>query len=161
MLAPVLDGAAALGCGSEPPRAPSLMRPLDEGHAVSIIARELRSAKLDPERNRVIHVGPNLTELRLDVAPKGAKWGIAYVTNQDGQTLVDILPKRRDPDTFLVLRGAGEGEDDARAVLLFAGDYLQDDLAGDAHTATTIAAEAKLEEAVKHILRKATEEHWP
>lgn len=137
------------------------MRPIDEGHAVSLIARELRDAHFSPERNRVIHVGPSLTELRLDVAPKDAKWGISYITNQDGQALADVLPKRRDPDTFLILRGAGEGEDDARAVLLFAGDYLQDDLAGDAHTATTIAAEAKLQEAVKHIIRRATEERWP
>jgi hypothetical protein len=153
--------AGISGCGSEPPRAPSLMRPIDEGHAVSIIARELRTAKLNPERNRVIHVGANLIEVRLDVAPKDAKWGIAYVTNQDGQGLVDVLPKRRDPDTFLVLRGAGDGEDDARAVLLFAGDYMQDDLAGDAHTSTTIAAEAKLVEAVKHIIRRANDERWP
>jgi hypothetical protein len=152
---------AAVGCGGEPPRAPTLMRPIDEGHALQIIARVMRAQSVDVERNRVIHVGDQSKELRLDAAAKGQKWGIAYITNQDGATLLDVLPRRRDPDAFIVLRGNGEGEEDTRAVLLFAGDYMQDDLSGEAHTATTIAAEEKLSNAVKYILRKATDEKWP
>jgi len=47
------------------------------------------------------------------------------------------------------------------AALLFAADYMQDDLSGDQHTSTAIAAEQKLELATKDILRRAEHENWP
>ena len=137
------------------------MRPIDEGHAVSLIGRAMRTQGLGVERNRVLHVGDQSRELVLDVAVKGQKWGIAYITNQDGSSLTDVIPRRRDPEAFIVVRGNGEGEEDTRAVLLFAGDYMQDDLSGEAHTSTTIAAEEKLSNAVRYIMRRASEEKWP
>jgi hypothetical protein len=137
------------------------MRPIDEGHAVTLLARAMRAQGLAVERNRVIHVGDRSRELILDLAVKGQKWGIAYITNQDGASLLDVVPRRRDPEAFLVVRGNGEGEEDTRAVLLFAGDYMQDDLSGEAHTSTTIAAEEKLSNAARYIMRRASEEKWP
>jgi hypothetical protein len=38
---------------------------------------------------------------------------------------------------------------------------MQDDLSGDAHTATSIAAEQKLVLAARDVLRRAAHESWP
>jgi hypothetical protein len=111
-------------------------------------------------RNRIIRFGPNDAELRLDVAAKEKRFGIAYITWQDADKLGDSLPKRRDPDAIIVVRGSGD-DDDVHAALLFAADYMQDDLSGEAHTSTSIAAEKKLELATRDILRRAQHEGWP
>jgi hypothetical protein len=135
-------------------------RPIDEPHAVAIMARVFRELGIEPVRNRVIKFGPNDAELRLDVAAKDKRFGIAYITWQDADKIGDALPKRRDPDAIIVVRGNGD-DDDVHAALLFAADYMQDDLSGEAHTATSIAAEKKLELATRDVLRRAEHESWP
>jgi hypothetical protein len=136
------------------------MRPIDEPHAVSVMARVFRELGLEPVRNRMIRFGPNDAELRLDVAAKEKRFGIAYITWQDADRLGESLPKRADLQAIIVVHGNGD-DDDVHAALLFAGDYLQDDLSGEAHTATSIAAERKLELATRDILRRAQHEGWP
>src|SRR5579859_3795509 len=158
-LAAILATAGA-GCSGEPPHAPTVLRPIDEPHAVSIMARVFRELGLAPVRNRIIKFGPGDSELRLDVAAKEKRFGIAYITWQDADKLGDSLPRRRDPDAIIVVRGNGD-DDDVHAALLFAADYMQDDLSGEAHTATNIAAEKKLELATRDILRRAQHEGWP
>ena len=155
-----LVAVTAAGCGGEPPHAPTVLRPIDEPHAVSIMAHAFRELGLEPVRNRIIRFGPNDAELRLDVAAKEKRFGIAYITWQDADKLGDSLPKRRDPDAIIVVRGNGD-DDDVHAALLFAADYMQDDLSGEAHTATSIAAEKKLDLATRDILRRAQHEGWP
>ena len=155
-----LVAVPAAGCGGEPPRAATVLRPIDEPHAVSIMARVFRELGREPVRNRMIHFGANDAELRLDVAAKDKRFGIAYITWQDADKIGDALPKRRDPDAIIVVRGNGD-DDDVHAALLFAADYMQDDLSGEAHTATSIAAEKKLELATRDILRRAQHEGWP
>ncbi len=155
-----LWGAPGVGCGGEPSRTPPVLRPIDEPHAVSVMARVFRELGLEPVRNRIIRFGPNDAELRLDVAAKEKRFGIAYITWQDADKLGDSLPRRRDPDAIIVVRGNGD-DDDVHAALLFAADYMQDDLSGEAHTATSIAAEKKLELATRDILRRAQHEGWP
>jgi hypothetical protein len=155
-----LVAVPAAGGGGEPPHAATVLRPIDEPHAVSIMARVFRELGLEPVRNRMIHFGSNDAELRLDVAAKEKRFGIAYITWQDADQLGDALPRRRDPDAILVVRGNGD-DDDVHAALLFAADYMQDDLSGEAHTATSIAAEKKLELATRDILRRAQHEGWP
>jgi hypothetical protein len=150
----------ASGCGGSAPRAPNILRPIDEPHAVSIMARVFREFSLDPVRNRVITFGPNDTQLRLDVAAKDKRFGIAYITWQDADRLGDALPRRGDPDAIIVVHGTGD-DADVHAALLFAADYMQDDLAGESHTSTSIAAEQKLELATKDVLRRAQHESWP
>jgi hypothetical protein len=147
-------------CSGEPPRAPNILRPIDEPHAVAIMAKVFREFNLEPVRNRIIKFGPNDVDLKLDVAAKDRRFGIAYITWQDADKLGDDTPKRRDPDAIIVVRGNGD-DDDVHAALLFAADYMQDDLAGEAHTATSIAAEQKLLLATKDILRRAEHENWP
>jgi hypothetical protein len=155
-----LVALAVPGCGGDPPKAPNVLHPIDEPHAVSIMARVFRELGLEPVRNRTIKFGPNDSELRMDVAAKEKRFGIAYITWQDADKLGDNLPKRRDPDAILVVRGNGD-DDDVHAALLFAADYMQDDLSGEAHTATSIAAEKKLELATRDVLRRAQHEGWP
>jgi len=155
----VAAGTGAAGCSGDPPRAPNVLRPIDEPHAVSIMAKVFRELGLEPVRNRIIKFGPNDAELKLDVAAKDHRFGIAYITWQDADKLGDELPKRRDPDAIIVVRGNGD-DDDVHAALLFAADYMQDDLSGEQHTATAIAAQNKLELATRDILRRAEHENW-
>jgi hypothetical protein len=147
-------------CSGDPPKAPTILRPIDEPHAVSIMAKVFRELGFEPVRNRNIKFGANDAELRLDIAAKERRFGIAYISWQDADRLGDETPKRRDPDAIIVVRGNGD-DDDVHAALLFAADYMQDDLAGEAHTATSIAAEQKLILATKDVLRRAEHENWP
>jgi hypothetical protein len=156
----LLVTAASSACGGEEARSPTILRPIDEPHAVSIMARVFHEFGLEPVRNRIIKFGPGDAELRLDVAAKDKRFGIAYITWQDADRLGDDLPKRKDPDAIIVVRGNGD-DDDVHAALLFAADYMQDDLSGEAHTSTSIAAEKKLELATRDVLRRAQHEGWP
>jgi hypothetical protein len=160
MLAVALACAATSGCGEESAKAPPILRPIDEPHAVAIMARVFREFGLEPVRNRLIKFGPDQADLRLDIAAKERRFGIAYITWQDADKLGGDLPKRRDPDAIIVVRGNGE-DDDVHAALLFAADYMQDDLSGEAHTSTSIAAEQRLELATRDVLRRASHESWP
>ena len=151
--------AAATGCGGEDAKSPTILRPLDEPHAVQIMASIFKDFGLEPVRNRMISFGTGDTQLKLDVAAKGKQFGIAYITWQDADKLGDALPKRRDPDAIIIVHGNGE-DSSVHAALLFAADYMQDDLSGEAHTSTSIAARQKLELATRDILRRAAHEGW-
>lgn len=151
---------SAAGCGGDPAKAPTIMRPLDEPHAVAVMARVFRELGLDPVRNRIIQFGANGETLTLDIAARSRRFGIAYITWQDADKLGDDLPRRHDPDAIIVVHGTG-GDDDVHVALLFAADYMQDDLSGDQHTSTAIAAEQKLELAARDVLRRAEHESWP
>ena len=136
------------------------MRPIDEPHAVVVMARVFREFGIEPVRNRLIKFGHDQTELRLDLAARDHRFGVAYITWQDVDKLGEDLPKRREPGAMVVVRGNGE-DDDVHAVLLFAADYMQDDVSGDARTTANAAAEGKLEEATREVLRRAARESWP
>jgi hypothetical protein len=161
ILATALLGAfATLGCSGEPSRSPTILRPIDEPHAVAIMARVFREFGLDPVRNRIVKFGPNQVDLRLDVAAKERRFGVAYITWQDADKIGNDLPKRQGPGSVIVVRGNGD-DDDVHAAVLFAADYMQDDLSGDAHTATNVAAEKRLELATHEVLQRAAREGWP
>ncbi len=158
--AAILSAAATVSCRGDPPNAATILRPIDEPHAVAVMARVFREFGVEPVRNRLIKFGPNQADLRLDVAARARRFGIAYITWQDADKLGEDLPKRRDPTAIVVVRGNGD-DDDVHAALIFAADYMQDDLSGESHTATSIAAERKLELAIRDVLRRATLESWP
>jgi hypothetical protein len=160
-LAALAVSGSLVGCGGDPAKAPTILRPLDEPHAVAVMARVFRELGLNPVRNRIIQFGANGgNTLTLDIAAKDRRFGVAYITWQDADKLGDDLPRRGDPDAIIVVHGAG-ADDDVHAALLFAADYMQDDLSGDQHTSTAIAAEQKLELATRDILRRAEHENWP
>lgn len=158
--AALLSATAAASCRGDAPNAATILRPIDEPRAVAVMARVFREFGIEPVRNRVIKFGPNQADSRLDVAARARRFGIAYITWQDADKLGDDLPKRRDSDAMVVVRGNGD-DDDVHAALIFAADYMQDDLSGESHTATSLAAERKLELAVRDVLRRATAESWP
>ncbi len=160
MAAGLLSARAALACSAEPPRSPTILRPIDEPHAVAIMARVFREFGIEPVRNRTITFGADGAALRLDIAARDRHFGIAYITWQDADKLGDDLPRRHDPDAIIIVRASG-GDDDGRAALLFAADYMQDDLSGEAHTATSIAAEKRLELAIRDVIHRAIHENWP
>jgi len=160
LLSLVASVLAVAGCRGDSPRGTPVLHPIDEPHAVAIMANVFREVGLSPVRNRIIKFGAHDAELRLDVAAKEKRFGVAYVTWQDADKLGDALPRRRDTDAVLVVRGNGD-DDDVHAALLFAADYMQDDLSGDEHTAMDIAAEGKLEQTTREVLRRAQRESWP
>jgi hypothetical protein len=137
-----------------------MLRPIDEPLAVAIMARVFREMGLEPVRNRAMKFGASNAPITLDIAARGRRFGIAYVTSQDADALAEAIPARRDPEAIWVIHGAAE-DADVHAAVLFAADYLQDDLAGEQHTITAIAAETRLELATRDILRRAAHENWP
>ena len=124
------------------------------------MAGVFRQFGLEPVRNRNINVGVDGTPLRLDVAAKNKLFGIAFITFEDAEKLGDALPKRRDPDAIVIVNGSS-GDVGAHAALFFAADYMQDDLSGESHTSTTIAAEQRRAARHKDFLRRAEHEGWP
>lgn len=151
---------ALAACAGEPPRRPNVMHPIDEYRAADILARTLQQAELDPERRRTIALAGGRT-LTVDVAVAEHKYGIAYLTRDDVQQLGDAIPKS-DPESDSLIIAPGVGEDTGwRALLLYDRAYLTDNLEGEAHSATTIAAEAKIERDARDFLLKAQNERWP
>jgi hypothetical protein len=160
LLSLVASVLAVAGCRGDLPRGTPVLHPIDEPHAIAIMASVFREVGLAPVRNRIIKFGAHDAELRLDVAAKEKRFGIAYVTWQDADKLGDALPRRRDADAVQVVRGNGD-DDDVHAVLLFAADYMQDDLSGEEHTAMDVAAENKLAQVTREVLKRAQREGWP
>jgi hypothetical protein len=152
--------AAAVACAGPPASDPPILRPIDEPQAIAIMAHVFRQLQVEPVRNRVIRFGPHDAELVLDVAARDRAFGIAYITHEDAEDLAGDLPPHPASDAILVVRGNGE-DGDVHAALLFAADYMQDDLAGERHTSTAIAATMKLELATRDVLRRAEQEEWP
>jgi hypothetical protein len=132
------------------------MHPVHERRAVEIIAHVFSDAGLDPEQNR--NVTYNCKPLRMDVAAAGRRFGIAYLTRQDQDDMKDALPKHDSDSDALVIIAAS---DQNRVLLLWERDYLTDDLEGEAHSATTIAAEKKVERDARDLIVKAEHEKWP
>lgn len=122
------------------------------------MAQTFARAKVDPETNRDVKIFNGKT-IHLEVAAAGHKYGVAYLTREEQAALADVLPKKApDSDALIIVPGDEEG---VHVLVLFERDYMQDDLMGEAHENTNIAAELKLERDVKDFLRKATEDQWP
>jgi hypothetical protein len=131
------------------------MHPVEERRAVEIIARVFGEAGFDPEANRAVTYEGKA--LRVDVAATGKRFGIAYLSRQDQEELGDVLPKHDSDSDALVIVAASDGN---RVLLLYEKDYLTDDLEGEAHSATTIAAEKKIQRDARDLIAKAASEKW-
>ncbi len=145
-------------CGGPEAQAPHSSRPVDERRASEVIAQTFARAKIEPETNRDVKVLGGKV-IHVEVAAAGHKYGVAYLTREDQAALGDALPKKApDSDALIIVPGDEEG---VHILVLFERDYLHDDLMGEVHENTNIAAELKLERDVKDFLRKATEDQWP
>lgn len=152
--------AAAAACGDEPARHPTQAHPIDEPRAQEVIARTFQAEGLDVEANRLVSVGAT-QKVKLEVAAAEHKFGVAYLTREEVKELGGLLPKHEsDEGALVVLPGAGP-DDGAHVLALWETDYMQDDLSGEAHSATEIAAERRLARDVRDFLQKAKAEQWP
>jgi hypothetical protein len=113
-------------------------------------------AGLTVERNR--HVSVQGRPMTVDLAASGHRYGIAYITRELAASLGDIIPKRDPNSDALVVIDSEAGD---RILVLYERDYMTDDLAGDLHSATTIAAESKVERDARDFLLRAVRDKWP
>jgi hypothetical protein len=90
------------------------------------------------------------------VAAAGRGFGVAYLTADDWAKAGDALPPR--PTNGSLVVAVGEGG--TRVLCLFADDYGEDDDMGDAHRATTLAADRRLARDVRDFLHRAEVQKW-
>lgn len=150
----------SLACSGPPPRTVNPTRPLDERRAVELIIEAFRE-----EHDRPMPGGnlplPEDKALHVDVKSQDRKYGVAYVTGGERVDLGATLPPR-DPamgDALQLVSGLGV-EGDARILVLQDSDYVFDDHVGDAHEASSVAAELKLKRDVHDFLVRAHVEKW-
>jgi hypothetical protein len=136
------------------------MHPVHERRADEIISRVFKEASLTPEPGHTMQVTTRGAALTLDVAAAGHKMGIAYLTREEVETLGDAIPKFDPESDALVVIDGVERDAGWHALLLYDRAYLSDDLEGDEHSATTIAAERKIERDARDFVVKAEHEKW-
>jgi hypothetical protein len=151
-----LVALAASACDHEPPPVKHALRPIPEKRATELIARVFRDAGLQPETDRYLRVYKHEKRLRLEVAAMGRRFGVAYLTADDWAAFGDALPPHPKDDSLAI--GSAEGN---RVLVLFADDYTEDDLAGEDHVATTIAADRRLARDVRDFVQHAQQQGWP
>ncbi len=151
---------SGVACGDAPQsRTPTQARPMDEPRAQGVIAKTFQAEGVDPEADRTFVVAAGKSH-KLIVAAAGHKYGVIWLTRDDARELAAFLPKHEnDEGSLVILDGAG-ADSGAHALALWETDYMTDDLAGESHSATEIAAERRLERDVRDFLLKAKNEPW-
>jgi hypothetical protein len=137
-----------------------MMHPVDERRAIEIIRRTFEQAHVEPDFNHPLSISRG-KGLNLDVIAAGHQYGIAYLTRDEALALEGAVPKY-DPesDELVLVDGTGDGAG-WHALVLYDRAYLSDDLEGEAHSATTIAAEKKIERDTRDFLLKSKSAGWP
>jgi hypothetical protein len=143
-------------CAAEPPRPPHALHPIPEDRARQLIARTFRDAGIATEADRLVHVGKDDKQVRLEVAAVGRSFGVAYLTDKDWEQAGDALPARGAKDSLVLATGEGG----TKILCLFASDYGEDDQSGDDRAASTIAADRRLARDVKDFLHRAEVQAW-
>jgi hypothetical protein len=131
------------------------MHAVDERRAVEILSRVFREEHLEVERDREVTVGGGT--LRVDVAAAGHKYGVAYLAHDALARAFDTIPKRDADSDALVVVDASQGD---RVLVLDQRDYMTDDLEGETHSVTTIAAENKIQRDARDFVVKAVRDQW-
>lgn len=144
-------------CGGPPAQDASALRPVDERRAADVIAKVFNDARFDPERGRVVELGP-LHPVTMEIAARGRSFGVAYLTREEEVGLaVNIPPHGANEDALVIVPGSNR----SHVLILFERDYMQDDSKGESHSQTSIAAERKIERDVRDFLRKVEHDNWP
>lgn len=151
--------AMAVACGGGGAKAPNPTRPIAESRAVEIIRRALLAEGAQPAAGRVVELR-NGAPMRVDVGVEGRSYGVAYITDPEARELGDAIPPRNLPDERLHVALAGASLS-ARIVLLYEQNYVHDDLAGEEHERTAIAAERQLERDVRDFITHAQSQSYP
>ncbi len=126
-------------------------RPLEQVRAIEVIRATAEAAGLKPGPSREIELvsGKKLT---VDVSIEGKPHGFVYLTDEDEKaagTDVGACPKKE-----LRILSAGPDLKD-KFVVLYQSQYKLDDLEGESHEESVIAAEAKLKRDVKDFIAGA------
>ncbi len=143
-----------LACGPGEARAPNPTRPLDERRAIEVIRKAISLENARPAPARDVTIAGYEKPLRVDVSVEGHEYGVAYITAEDAEKLGNAIPPKNGPDEKLRLARAGENGD-VRIVLLYQDNYRYDDLVGEEHEQTTIAAERLLTRDVQDFITYA------
>ena len=150
---------AAAGCASREAKAPTPKRPIDEGRAVKLIAAAVADAGFEPAPGRPVKMTSGKT-VHLDVTVKDRKFAFVYLTSADLKDLKgDELATHESSDDLVVRTGDG-ADADVHFVVLYARDYVYDDQVGEAHEATTITAENKLDRDARDFITIVKKQGW-
>ena len=145
--------AGPAACGASGPRTANPTRPVDERRAIEVIRRALRSEGAKPGPAREVKLLKGATIL-VDVGVAGRDYGIAFVTREDAAALGGAIPPPNAKDERLrIVRAGDDGK--IRVVLLYQDNYVFDDLAGEVHAQTSIAAEEELSRDVRDFVYHA------
>lgn len=151
-LGSALLAAVLLSCAAQEAKRPNPMHPIAEGRAIAIIARAFQDRGTAAVEGRDI-VLANGKSIHMDVAAAGQTFGVAYLTHLDTALLdpkIDLPPRPAGTDLWIT---QGIGPEAATVVLLLdESDYQYDDLVGEQHEATSIAAENRLLRDVRDFL---------
>ena len=149
----------AAGCGPGEAKAPNPTRPLDERRAIEVIRRAIKAEGADPDAGRDEAIGgggggSGGKTLHVDVGVQGHAYGVAYISSEDARDLGDAIPPPNKKDEKLKTVALG-ADRETHVVLLYAQNYVYDDLTGDAHEQTTITAESALARDVQDFVTHA------
>ena len=154
-----LAALLSLHCDDQPAQHATQSRPMDEPRAQEVIAKTFQNEGIEPEAGRSVTLTSQ--SVKLEVGATGHKYGVVWLTREIAPKLASLLPKHdNDEGPLVVLDGIGK-DAGAHVLVLWETDYVTDDLAGEAHASTEIAAEAKLERDVRDFLVKAKSDQWP
>lgn len=145
---------AGLACGPGEARSPNPTRPLDERRAIEVIRKAISLENVRPAPARDVQLTGFEVPLRVDVSVEGHEYGVAYITSDDAAKLGNSIPPKNAPDEKLRLARVGENGE-VRIVLLYQDNYRYDDLIGEEHEQTTIAAERLLTRDVQDFITYA------
>lgn len=154
-----LCGAVGLGCGGGAVKAPHPTRPIAEARAIQIIRQTIEAEGISPAPTRVVELRGGQS-IEVDVGVEGKSFGVAYVTEPEARELGDAIPPRNLPDERLHV-ALGGASLSARIVLLYEVNYVHDDLVGEEHEQTAIAAERQLERDVRDFVTHAQSQSYP
>jgi len=156
----VVFGCVACG-GGPSPRAANAARPLDEPRALQIIADAFREQSEQPVPGQEVALSSQ-HRLRVDIGAQGKRFGVAYVSAAERETLGAALPPRdpRRQDALQLVSGI-DADSDARVCVLYDSDYLHDDQVAQDEEALALTAELKLRRDVRDFLVIAHRERMP
>lgn len=132
------------------------MKSIEERRARAVIEQVVRQQGARAERGRVVKLQGDAVlteEFALEVAP----YGIAYLTAEEASKAGDSIPAYNPESQQLRLV---RGQDKEVVLVLYEQAYKYD--AGDAHSATAVTAERKLQRDVEdfmmHVVRQGKSE---
>ena len=145
---------SAAACGARAPRAPLPTRPIDEPHALALMARAMREAGAQPAAGRDVQLVTG-KRVHVDVMAAGRQWGIAYITDPESK---DLKPNgdyvQPAGDDLPVIQGYGP-DAAVKACLLFAHDYTWEESTEEQRSQHNIAAERRLQRDVTDFVVQA------